>query len=172
VIFRKLLLVASFALRGRMIQYFTGLNMYYEKSAGAVVYFCDAEQKQLQFLVIQSSGGHWDFPKGKIEEGETLRETTFREVKEETGLDVVLHKEFEQRYTYLFKGRDGITVNKEVTMFIARARSKDVVLSHEHIYFKWLDKKAAVEQLTYNNARQILEMADQFIFSQGACSLE
>lgn len=146
--------------------------MYYEKSAGAVVYYCDADQKHLYYLVIQSSGGHWDFPKGKIEEGETLRQTAIREVKEETGLEITLHDEFEQRYSYFFRGRDGITVNKEVTMYIARAHSRDVVLSHEHIYFKWLSKKEAVEQLTYNNARQILEMADQFIFSQGVCPIE
>ncbi|MBD3304395.1 NUDIX domain-containing protein, partial [Candidatus Woesearchaeota archaeon] len=37
-------------------------------------------------LVKHKEGGHWDFPKGHAEEGETEEETALREIYEETGL--------------------------------------------------------------------------------------
>lgn len=57
-----------------------------EKSAGAVII------NDKKVLLLHYSSGHWDFPKGHIEKGETELETAKREVKEETGLDI---KDFE-----------------------------------------------------------------------------
>jgi 8-oxo-dGTP pyrophosphatase MutT (NUDIX family) len=51
----------------------------------------------LQFLIISSkSDGHWGFPKGHVEEGESVEKTAIREVKEETGLDFDLVEGFER----------------------------------------------------------------------------
>ncbi|MFH1332713.1 MAG: NUDIX domain-containing protein, partial [archaeon] len=54
--------------------------MIKEKSAGVIVY------NNGEFLILQYTAGHWDFPKGHIEKGETERETALRELKEETGI--------------------------------------------------------------------------------------
>ena len=57
-----------------------------EKSCGIVLFHSD------EFLIIQHSvkpnvtEGHWDFPKGHVEENETEFETAVRELKEETGI--------------------------------------------------------------------------------------
>ena len=56
--------------------------MKYEKSCGAIIFDKD------KILVIQQKEGHWGFPKGHVEEGETEVETAIREIKEETNLDV------------------------------------------------------------------------------------
>ena len=56
--------------------------MKYEKSCGAVIFDGD------KVLVIQQVKGHWGFPKGHVENGETEIETALREIKEETNLDV------------------------------------------------------------------------------------
>ena len=50
------------------------------KAAGGVV--LNAEGKVLMIF----RRGKWDFPKGKIEDGETIEEAALREVSEETGL--------------------------------------------------------------------------------------
>ena len=58
-----------------------------EKSCGIVLFYSD------EFLIIQHSTesnelkGHWDFPKGHVEENETELETASRELKEETGIE-------------------------------------------------------------------------------------
>ena len=59
--------------------------MYDEISAGAVLYLKD-EGPEIKYLILNYSYGHWDFPKGNIEAGETELETVFREIAEETGI--------------------------------------------------------------------------------------
>ena len=52
-----------------------------ERSAGTVI-VCNGE-----YLLLHYESGHWDFPKGKIEEGETPEQAALRELKEETGIE-------------------------------------------------------------------------------------
>ena len=40
-----------------------------------------------QFLLVTSRKGHWIFPKGVVEEGETPEEAASKEVKEEAGIE-------------------------------------------------------------------------------------
>ena len=55
---------------------------YNEKSCGCIIIDKD------RVLLVKHNAGHWDFPKGHMEDGETEIETAIREVKEETNLDV------------------------------------------------------------------------------------
>ena len=55
-----------------------------QKSAG-IVLFRNASNKN-EFLLLNYPQGHWDFVKGKVEEGETPHKTALRETKEETGI--------------------------------------------------------------------------------------
>ncbi|HVP81899.1 MAG TPA: NUDIX domain-containing protein, partial [Nitrososphaeraceae archaeon] len=70
-----------------------------EISCGALVYCI--ENQDVKFLLLRYSQGHWDFPKGNKEKGETNLETTRREIKEETGIsDIVFRDRFEKEITY------------------------------------------------------------------------
>ena len=69
--------------------------MKYEKSCGAIV--LDGGK----ILVIQQAEGHWGFPKGHVEAGETEVQTAIREIKEETNYDVEVNENF--RYVPLKK---------------------------------------------------------------------
>ena len=60
-----------------------------EKSCGALVYrITQSGQKELLFIKHRH-GTHWSFPKGHMEEGESEVQTALREVKEETGSDIL-----------------------------------------------------------------------------------
>lgn len=56
--------------------------------------------------------GYWDFPKGKVEEGESFEEAAVREVEEETGLhNIELHQPLPNTYhTYTLRDTDILKV--------------------------------------------------------------
>ena len=56
-----------------------------ETSAGAII-FRENNSSRL-YLLLNYPSGHWDFVKGKMEEGELPHQTVIREAKEETGIE-------------------------------------------------------------------------------------
>ena len=76
-----------------------------------------------KFLLVQrtadgENGGHWSFPKGHKEEGESDKDAALREFKEETGLqDIIIldDKDFVEQY-FFKKGND--MVYKTVKYFL------------------------------------------------------
>ena len=56
-----------------------------------------AQRKESAFLA-----GHWEFPGGKIEEGESPEECLARELLEELGVDATVHRLFAEN-TYEYK---------------------------------------------------------------------
>ena len=56
--------------------------------------------------------GYWDFPKGKVEEGESFEEAAVREVEEETGLhNIELRQPLPNTYhTYTLRDTDILKV--------------------------------------------------------------
>lgn len=133
--------------------------MQYEKSCGAIVY--RKFHGNVELLLIKNvSGGHWSFPKGHVENGETEEETALREIKEETGIDVVIHSDFRQVITYAPK-KD---ISKDVIYFLARATTYDYIPQEEEISkIKWVEINHANSILSYDNDRQLVTKAKNVI---------
>jgi 8-oxo-dGTP pyrophosphatase MutT (NUDIX family) len=128
-----------------------------ERSAGVVLV------KDGEYLLLHYEAGHWDFPKGHLEKGETPEQAALRELNEETGItDAEILSGFAERIHYFFK-KEGKTVSKEVVFFVAKTKTSKVKLSFEHKGFAWLPFKEAVEKLTYDNAKDILRKADAWL---------
>ena len=73
-----------------------------EKSAGAIIY--RMENGVPYFLLLHYFSGHWEFPKGHIEQGETEEETVERETFEETGInDLKIIPGFKKYIKYFFR---------------------------------------------------------------------
>jgi bis(5'-nucleosidyl)-tetraphosphatase len=134
-----------------------------EFSAGAVVYYKDHKGDSITYLILCYGRSHWDFPKGKLEPGETNEDAAVREVQEETGLSVQLDPGFQHELFYRFRSREGELVNKQVTFFTAQATSQKVTLSEEHCDYRWLAYEEARKLLTYDNAVKLLDVAHAFI---------
>ena len=135
--------------------------MIEERSAGAVI-FRDAENGYL-YLLLHYPSGHWDFVKGKIEEGEQVHQTVIRESKEETGInDLKFIDDFKETIEYNFQ-YDGKLVHKSVIFFLARTETSKIVISHEHLDFAWLNFDEALEKTTYENAKIILKKANKLL---------
>lgn len=121
--------------------------MKHEKSCGAVVFDGD------NILVIQQAEGHWGFPKGHVEEGETEVETATREIKEETNIDA----EIDERYRYVetYSPKEG--VEKDVVFFIAKKVGGENVAQEEEVQkIEWLSVKDAMQRLTFESSKNVL----------------
>lgn len=132
-----------------------------EKSAGAVIF--RRENKKIYYLLLHYQAGHWDFPKGNIEKGEKLEETVKREVTEETGItEIEFLPDFKRWIKYFYK-IEGKNIFKIVTYLLTETKTKEVKISWDHIGYKWLPFKEALEQLTFNNSKKVLERAHQHL---------
>lgn len=132
-------------------------------SAGIITYLLQDET--VLYLLLHYTAGHWEFPKGTMEKGETKQETALRELQEETGLTAIIDDGFYETISYTFITHDKQTVQKTVYFFTGRATTDTITLSHEHIDFKWLPYNEALAQLTYNNGKSLLKKAHKFIIS-------
>jgi 8-oxo-dGTP diphosphatase len=73
----------------------------------------------------------FEFPGGKMEEGETKKQTIIREIKEELNMDIIPGKELE---TVEHEYPD---FNLTMHSFICKSLNNEVFLT-EHIDYKWL----------------------------------
>lgn len=119
-------------------------------------------------LLLQYPQGHWDLPKGHVEPDDKDRQRTMlRELEEETGIaDVTVLDGFEERteYTYRHKGKRR---EKEVFWYVAETEEIDVVLSHEHRGYLWLDWDQALEIISHDETRSIVQRARHFVIANG-----
>ena len=100
-------------------------EMPVEKKGGAVVYARDG--KDIYVALVHDVFGHWTLPKGGGEEGETIEETTIREIKEEIGLDIALGEELGTN-EYVASHPEKGKIRKQVTYFLAQAPFEDLKL--------------------------------------------
>ncbi len=135
--------------------------MIEEISAGIVLF--RKENSKILFLLLHYPSGHWDFVKGKMEEGETTHQTAIRETLEETGItDIVFLDDFEEWIEYNFQFQ-GELVHKRVVFFLAETKTKEVSISHEHLDYTWMDYQTAMEKTTFDNARLILSKSKSLL---------
>lgn len=131
-------------------------------SAGAIVFRGSGDDRQ--YLVLKSRANDWEFPKGGIEDGEELQQTAIREVEEETGIaDIKLIDGFREKYSYEFRAPDGTVINKEVHLFIGKAREDDVNLSKEHSDLQWRSFEEALNTLSHDGPKDALRKAKEYL---------
>jgi 8-oxo-dGTP pyrophosphatase MutT (NUDIX family) len=137
------------------------------KSAGVIVYRRAGDE--CLFLLVLSKltkRALWEFPKGGVEKGETLRQAALRELVEETGIaenEVQLDAKFQRTEDYRFTaGDDGqrTLIHKQVTYFLGETSKTEVVLSaKESSEFAWLPLPDALKRVRYAKRKRLLNDA-------------
>ena len=119
-----------------------------EKSCGAVIFDHD------KVLLIKQSNGDWGFPKGHVEGDETEMETSIREVKEETNIDIEVF--IDKKYTISYEISESIL--KEVVYFVAKPLTNELLIQpNEILDAKWLDFNSAIKTITHDRVRNVLK---------------
>lgn len=113
-----------------------------------------------RYLLLHYPSGHWDFVKGKVEEGESLYETVVREAREETGIsDLEFVGGFDETVRYEFRS-EGRPIRKKVVFYLARTGTEEVALSDEHVAYDWLGFRDCLDRATFDNAKAMLLRAE------------
>ncbi|MHA1984643.1 MAG: NUDIX domain-containing protein, partial [Candidatus Hodarchaeales archaeon] len=89
-------------------------------SSGGIVYHINNDHSITYLLLKHKNGNHWDFPKGQVEEGESLQETALREIIEETGIleeNLLFKKGLDRKISYEFYQNNQI-IKKTVHIFL------------------------------------------------------
>ena len=113
-----------------------------------------------RFLLIRDSYKNWGFPKGHLEPGEPPAEAARREVGEETGLDDLVLRGPIKVIDWYFRFR-GKTIHKYCHFFLFESkRGEPVPQADEGITeCTWLPLDEALETISYDNARDVLQRA-------------
>ena len=140
--------------------------MIEEISAGAVIYHDDPNSGVRKYLVLHYPAGHWDFPKGAVEKGETEEQAATREIREESGLHVQSFvPNFRKEIEYHYRRQDGLA-HKRVIFFLAKSDLNKVTISFEHSGYDWLPYEHALRRLTFENAKNVLREANSLLSKQ------
>lgn len=141
--------------------------MIQEKSAGVIVFKYNPRDG-LQYLLLYHRGTYWNFPKGKVDSGETETQTAVRELEEEAGIKgVKLVNGWRQETHFFFKeDRQGKKelIKKDFLIYLAQMpKNTKVNISSEHNGYGWFDFKTASKYLRFKNLKEILAEADSYI---------
>lgn len=142
-----------------------------EKSAGAIIF--RKENNETYYLLLKYRSGHWEFPRGHIEAGESEEQAARREVREETSIkDLKIVPGFKEYTKFLFKKTYNLKpeekkkapwVFKLITFYVAQTIEKEVRLSEENTAFLWLPYEQALKKLTYKPAKEVFKKANDFL---------
>lgn len=137
-------------------------------SFGVIPYIYN--EGKLEFFLINQHSSHlknkyyWIFPKGHADEGETREQTATRELQEETQLILAaLNSTVTFDIVYEFKDGDTL-IKKTASFFLGQAASHAYTLDGEEVVEAgWFTYEAALERLTYQNAKDMLKSAHEYL---------
>ncbi|MBQ3405184.1 MAG: NUDIX domain-containing protein [Oscillospiraceae bacterium] len=123
-------------------------------SCGAVVLDCERN-----VLLIQSGDGHWSFPKGHCEAGESELAAAVREVREETDQIIVVDAGFKLRTKSVDSSRWPDSV-----FYLASPKGSFGQEKTDECY-SWHKAERAIEMLKYDSDRYVLQRALEYRYA-------
>ena len=104
----------------------------------------------------------WQGVAGKIEEGETSSEAAIRELEEETGLSPI--NMFVADHVSKFYEAHGDRINL-VPVFGIEVDSENIILSEEHISYKWVNINEALDTLVWNGQKKGIQTVHDMVIN-------
>lgn len=126
-----------------------------KKTVSSGVILVNNQSTKPEVLLIKNrKSGMWGFPKGHVENKETLIETAIREVKEEIGLEI---NHLEEKPCFKSKYIDDNNNNKRVFYFLKKINKIVPQLNAEIEDYMWADLEKAYETLIFPELKEIVK---------------
>jgi len=137
-----------------------------DESFGIIPVF-KAEKGDFLFCIVWSSKGHWGFPKGHKDPGETDEETAKRELAEETGINSIdIINDFSSIEKFSFE-KKGYLCNKTVKYFLGFTNSTKSSIpdnfKEEIPELRWVTYEEAKDMITFPERKIVLEEAHDYL---------
>lgn len=139
-----------------------------EVSAGGVVFRSvsepDGAATRAHYLLIRDSYRNWGFPKGHLEAGEQPEDAAVREVAEETGLSEISLRGAIEVIDWYFRFR-GRLIHKVCHFFLMETTNEATCPQHAEGITAccWVPFEDAMRMISYANARQVLQKANEMV---------
>lgn len=140
------------------------VNVRVKKSIECWIFDCD----KTRFLLLQcpeneKHKSYWQPVTGGIEEGENDVQACLREIREETGLDLEsgLAKKLMDYRVY----GPGKELHK--TVFLAQTRGVDILLSDEHVAYRWAEPVDVLHLLLWGSNKATFERVLDYLGLDG-----
>lgn len=83
----------------------------------------------------KSFAGSWEFPGGKVEDGESMEQALIREIQEELGVEITIGREIESPTG----GAWPVVNNWEMRVWLVEISEGEPHIGREHDQIAWLD---------------------------------
>lgn len=137
----------------------------YRKGVFCVVYALPGPRYLLLHRKLHWCG--WEFPKGGKKGKERLENTLKREVKEETGLNIIKMKRFPVHGKFLYDKKtrqEWKAIGFSYVLFTCQVKkAKPKISKREHDKYRWCSYAQAMKLLKWPSQRKSLRIINKFI---------
>ncbi|MEX2405274.1 MAG: transcription antitermination factor NusB [Candidatus Paceibacterota bacterium] len=139
-------------------------EMPIKELGGAVVY--GRKDGDIYLALVHDIFGHWTLPKGQVEEGEEVKKTAKRKVKEELGIDSIKIIAPLDENEYIANNPEEGKIRKQVTYFLAETDYQELELPEDKGGLddvRWFELSEIVNLNFYDDILPIVTKAVQIL---------
>jgi ADP-ribose pyrophosphatase YjhB (NUDIX family) len=130
--------------------------------AGAVIARKSFSEPEI-LLLYRGKHQDWSFPKGHCEIGETNEDAMIREVREETGLDVVIRCVLPD---LTYQDMQGADISVAMFLVVSKNDQQDVRAEYSHDRLEWVAALMVADRLSYQSLKDYFNRIQEDLFSE------